>query len=769
MKAMHPRTFLYVSLSLWIWLFSSGAQAVPVILNHSIHAEHGSIICLQGDDFGVAPQAWVSINGAAAAAVATLNSGNNTVTAQLPFSGSGVYSVFVRGTSGDSAPVFLNRAVGMHFDTPEIAPGATFRLFGRNLHHSAAFTPRVDLVNTATSTAYTTTIGGTPGFYSLTLTAPAVLPLGNYEVWVSNGAGDWSTVKSRAELQMIVRAAGTDYWNLGVGWAADLDFFANRYNVKTDPRLTLHAVGDGVANDLGAINAAITKANADGGGVVYLPAGTYKVVNATGGNLVLLKTRTVLEGDGMNATIIKYGYGTPAVGQHFGLLFNAGGSKFGAANLQLFNVNESGTWRDSIYTSTGSPSNRYFLSNVRHEKSTETLTSQFAGDRIVVQGCVVNGYIGPLFMNGTNIKVSGNTILHSKNTAISLGNCSQAVAEGNTINHDDSATTNLGVRHSITADFTNNAYIADNVIGVVNGPGIDNNDTESILSEGGGGNRPGESTGIVVSATGSTVEVNNSASYVASTVICIVHGKGRGQWQNVTARTGTTLTIGGTWTVLPDATSRYAMFKWSTRNVTIFRNTITSKQRGIWLYTASSTDLAIANNVLTNADGIFLRPDDRPSATHFNPIYNTQVVGNVLRETSGARPAYIALHQAQVNVATTWGTGAINVEIRKNDIQGSGISSFPATTNKSSSMATSAICGSKARLTRIKTSPRCSAPSSSGTSPPTSRSPTSTSTPPATTPPSRTILSRLPRGCAISPSQEPAMPPSAPSSALCRA
>lgn len=666
---------------LGLHLLSTSAVGTPVILNHSIHAEPGSIFCLQGDDFGASPRAWVSINGGAAAQVATLNSGDNTLTAQLPFAGSGSYSVFVRGASGDSAPVLLNQAVGTHFDTPEIAPGATFRLFGRNLYHSAAFTPRVDLVNVATSTVYATTIGASPGFYSLSVTAPAGLPLGTYDVWVSNGAGDWNSVKSRAELQLIVRAAGTDHWNLGVGWAADLDFHANRYNVKTDPRLTLHAVGDGVANDLAAINAAITKANADGGGVVYLPAGTYKVVNATGGNLVVLRSRTVLEGDGMNATIIKYGYGTPATGQHFGLLFNAGGSRFGAANLQLFNVNESGTWRDSIYTSTGSPSNRYFLSNVRHEKSTENTGSSFAGDRVVIQGCVVNGSLGPLLMNGTNIKVSGNTLTHAKSTAISVGNCSQVVVEGNIINHDGSATTDLRVRHSITADFTNNAYIADNTIGLINGPDIDNNDTESILSEGGGANRAGESTGTVVSATGSTVVVDNSASFVAGTVLCIVHGKGRGQWQNVIARSGTSITIGGSWAVPPDSTSRYAMFKWSTRNVTIFRNTLSNKRRGIWIYTGSSTDLAIANNTFTEADGIYLRPDQRLATGRFNVIYDTQVIGNTVSQSSGARPAMIALTQQQVNPSTTWGTGALNVEFRKNHITGSNTSSFPPSTN----------------------------------------------------------------------------------------
>jgi hypothetical protein len=51
-----------------------------------------------------------------------------------------------------------------------------------------------------------------------------------------------------------------------------------RYYVVTDP--AYGAVGDGVTNDLGAIQAAINAANVAGGGVVFFPKGTY-LVNGT--------------------------------------------------------------------------------------------------------------------------------------------------------------------------------------------------------------------------------------------------------------------------------------------------------------------------------------------------------------------------------------------------------------------------------------------------------------------------------------------------------
>src|SRR6478672_5509703 len=49
---------------------------------------------------------------------------------------------------------------------------------------------------------------------------------------------------------------------------------SRQYNIKD-----FGAVGDGKANDTQAINKAIVQANADGGGVVIVPAGTYEVAS----------------------------------------------------------------------------------------------------------------------------------------------------------------------------------------------------------------------------------------------------------------------------------------------------------------------------------------------------------------------------------------------------------------------------------------------------------------------------------------------------------
>lgn len=79
------------------------------------------------------------------------------------------------------------------------------------------------------------------------------------------------------------------------------------YNVKA-----YGAVGNGTTDDRAAINAAITAANAAGGGTVYMPPGTYLVTAATHPNPsqtglagIVNRTSVSLVGAGQSSTIIK--------------------------------------------------------------------------------------------------------------------------------------------------------------------------------------------------------------------------------------------------------------------------------------------------------------------------------------------------------------------------------------------------------------------------------------------------------------------------------
>ncbi|WP_326755089.1 right-handed parallel beta-helix repeat-containing protein [Streptomyces hirsutus] len=63
---------------------------------------------------------------------------------------------------------------------------------------------------------------------------------------------------------------------------------------------TYGAVGNGVADDTAAIQEAIDDANAAGGGVVYIPRGTYRLTSA-----LSMKSHVQLKGDGINATVLQ--------------------------------------------------------------------------------------------------------------------------------------------------------------------------------------------------------------------------------------------------------------------------------------------------------------------------------------------------------------------------------------------------------------------------------------------------------------------------------
>jgi hypothetical protein len=65
------------------------------------------------------------------------------------------------------------------------------------------------------------------------------------------------------------------------------------------------AVGDGVTDDTAAINNAIIAVNAAGGGFVFFPKGTYLVGDAGNNVAISLLSNVTLNGDGINATIIK--------------------------------------------------------------------------------------------------------------------------------------------------------------------------------------------------------------------------------------------------------------------------------------------------------------------------------------------------------------------------------------------------------------------------------------------------------------------------------
>lgn len=119
---------------------------------------------------------------------------------------------------------------------------------------------------------------------------------GPFKIGADGTAGQVLKTDGAGVLGWVTPSAGvTDHGALtGLG-DDDHPQYALRSRVTVFHAMDYGAVGDGVADDTAAINAAITAANAAGGGVVWLPAGTYKVT-AAGAVAIQLKNNVTLRG-----------------------------------------------------------------------------------------------------------------------------------------------------------------------------------------------------------------------------------------------------------------------------------------------------------------------------------------------------------------------------------------------------------------------------------------------------------------------------------------
>ncbi|MEJ7663179.1 MAG: hypothetical protein WKG07_28395 [Hymenobacter sp.] len=426
-----------------------------------------------------------------------------------------VYQVWVMDQGQRSASVYLNQARGQHFRLPDITPGGSVRLFGRNLL-LAGTTPQVRLVAQN---------GGSSGgpaqvqaidSYSLRLQAPASLVPGQaYDVYVSNGHGG-KPGETLVAQPLLAIGSGVDFFQLGVSWGAKFDFYQNVYNTRTDSRLALKTVGDGVANDLPAIQAAIDRASADGGGVVLVLAGAYKLV-LTGQGAIQMRSRVVLRGEGKTplrcalAMARRQRAGRPmATGAFCGTTC----AKPAPADLTLTNMDNTG----NFYNNMAGQGREVFMQRIRFELNKGSWLWWANSDRVAIlnsefsQGVDAQaGYRGPLQLNGCqNFVVAHNHFTYAVD-GLNLNNTRRGVFEDNQVDRDGSArwpaALNL-VNHVLILNFAEDLAVLNNQFRVVNGPAQNAFDGETILAEGGGASRPDEEAGTVSSATSLTLQDN---------------------------------------------------------------------------------------------------------------------------------------------------------------------------------------------------------------------------------------------------------------------
>ena len=700
---------LLVALGMIFSFQSSGAipktPGKPVIFNFNEGALPGEAFGVQGDSFGKAAELWIAlVQGGEKkltpkVSLKVVTRSESYVAAVLPadhlLPAGSLTAVWVKNGNQWSEPVFINRARVVTVEYEEIMPGYTFRVFGRNLLFSGQ-KPSLSLYDASKKqTLQAEVILADP--YILQVKAPqGVIPGVRYHIVVTNGSGGkWG--ESTAEETILARSNAPDPFGVGAPWGADFKFDQNRYNVKTDVRLKLKAKGDSIANDRDPIQQAIDKAGADGGGVVYLPEGNYKLIFTTGSGLTM-RSNVVLMGDGPDKSFILFGYGTPPpypdpIGKgHWpddttdgvGMLWPLGTNKSGMSGICIQNVNTSGIWRHSLKTMIpkekipGGAGSEFFAVNCRFELSMAVGLGWSFVDRMVIADCdfestTQNTWPWMWHCNGsTNFAVRGNRV-HYAAGRFGFNESFNGIIENNHITRSGDLQTFKGETGGFNIDYAKDIVVIKNRMDVNGAAIFPRNQGETILSQ--GCNPTGQTVGVATAVTATTLtdakqhwSAYNPLVLGSSRAVAIVDGKGTGQWRSIKSSNEGTLTIDRPWDVTPEAGCHYVVMSWSAEDWLVKDNILEDNHQGIMFY-CGCNDVAIQGNKLTNSSGIYLRSDQRANEGRYNLTWNATVVENEIRRTIGTRAASIYSILAVQPKQLLLGVGTIGLEIRRNLVQ----------------------------------------------------------------------------------------------------
>ena len=133
-----------------------------------------------------------------------------------------------------------------------------------------------------------------------------------------------------------------------------------------------------------------------------------------------------------------------------------------------------------------------------------------------------------------------------------------------------------------------------------------------------------------------------------------------------------TLTLDQPWSPVPEVGSLYSIFVWTLMDANIQGNKLIDNPNGIVLWDGCY-DCTVQNNTLTNSRGIILRTVDEslnPSLypegrrVHQMAIKN-KILNNTVSNTSGLRPAYIALDTEAFEKNSYRGAGMIDIQVSR--------------------------------------------------------------------------------------------------------
>ena len=545
----------------------------------------------------------------------------------------GVYAVYVRNKSGWSKrPLYVNRAYPRWISEDRAYAGMKLKLFGRNLdasEYGGKSSTAVRFVSLDSKNQYIAKVlSANP--YCLEITVPSNIKKGNYYVDVktsSAGFGqDWVRLDNSSEFPEQVtptkisienRPSDSTALALGVAWANDFKW-KNVFNVKTQ----FGAKGDGRTDDTKSIQDAVNAAAAAGGGVVYLPKGTY--LSST----IIMDKGVVVKGEGRDVSeVIFINKGkkgaflfTKMAEGKMGLqgvcslrvsMHPENDYKYPISLIKFGDITDSNATRYFIYDTvldTGKAKKEFGLSG---RKWKPFLIS--AADQVLVKNNWMYSntpYFNPYI--GRRYTATGNTFEFDDGYIGVSGD--QFLFEGNTIigHHIEGYSGEIhGIFMGINGKRIWNGYIANNNIRDITGGNY--GDGESIAFDGGefafaGSVLKSERNTAVVEAEVKGFDIS------AKKTAYIVNGTGMGQYRRVCSieKAGKStqgkdlfkITVSPAWDVNPDKTSKVTVAGFHTGAVS-YANRAINVDNFHMLYQAC-LDHVIDRFISVNSKGVYV-------------------------------------------------------------------------------------------------------------------------------------------------------------------
>jgi hypothetical protein len=545
----------------------------------------------------------------------------------------GTAVLWLENGSGLSKPRCVNRPELWNQSAERAMPGERFQIFGQNLHFKYTGRPWCVLKNIETGREYEAVWGPvqTQGMpyqkpFKMEVMMPKDIPHGEYELFVHNGTGGvygWSDpvpVEILDERDLIGMASmAWNRLNLEVG-AQEMDDI----RVKRIDR----DLGDGLSDATDAIQAAIDDLAKAGGGIVSLPPGTFGITRT-----LTLRPGVILKGGGRGATTLTVPFGKrlrpewqefrqpPGVGNTPLLWIQTeagiedmsltGGP--GAGGIVYIRNPEDRVTRRVFFNrvNVDNGGRRHLLQDGNYRAQSHGIRLfDFESAEFTMWNCTVKAPDPVLLIANQNrhVRLIGNTFVDSprqtSNVVFIRGLCDSMITQN---------TFQSGRRSFVVQGGCWRNWLFQNRSSDV-GRGV--NGHEEFMSEGGSSCWTGHAEAIDQNLVALKENLLKRPAVEreftkAELYLCVVSGRGFGQYRRVADMKDDKLLVGVAWDVEPDEHSKLALTRASVKNLWV--NNTTGPGSGIsqFVYGSGIENIIAGHQMLNDAQlSLFARGAD---------------------------------------------------------------------------------------------------------------------------------------------------------------